>query len=147
MLGSKVELHPEGYVEIGYSPIEPTAEGSTYFETPLSHVFQWHKEGFETPADAVTLAKGKASFENQFFRYGDRAYGIQFHPEVTLQMLKRWTIGGAHMLEMPGAMPRDEQINSHPKYDPALDRWSAAFVDSIIAKAETQSAEGARSAA
>ena len=147
VLGAQVMLHPEGYVEIGYCPIEPTADGRQYFPAPLSHVFQWHKEGFDTPAGTVSLAKGTAAFENQFFRYGQSAYGIQFHPEVTLQMLKRWTIGGAHMLDMPGAMPRDEQIANHAIYDPPFGDWAASFVDCVIAKAEALGACKQRSAA
>lgn len=147
VLGSKVMLHPEGHVEIGYSPIEPTEDGAQYFKRPLSHVYQWHKEGFDLPAGTANLATGKAAFENQFFRHGDLAYGIQFHPEVTLQMLKRWTIGGAHMLDKPGAMPRNAQIANHPKYDPPLDQWAADFVDTIIAKAEARNDQLAKSAA
>ena len=147
VLGAEVMLHPEGYVEIGYCQIEPTVEGKLYFPAPLSHVFQWHKEGFDTPAGTVSLAKGTAAFENQFFRYGQSAYGIQFHPEVTLQMLKRWTIGGAHMLDMPGAMPRDEQIANHAIYDPPFGDWAASFVDCVIAKAEALGACKQRSAA
>lgn len=147
VLGSSVMLHPEGHVENGYTPIEPMAAGKDYFPSPLSHVYQWHKEGFDLPAGATSLARGCASFENQFFRYGDSAYGIQFHPEETLLMLKRWTIGGAHMLNMPGATPRDEQIANHAIYDPALGDWTEHFVDSVIAKAEMTRACAQRSAA
>lgn len=132
VLGASVALHPEGFVEIGYVPIEPTDDGASYFASPLDQVFQWHKEGFDAPAGTVALAHGKAAFENQFFRYGDLAYGIQFHPEVTLQMLNRWTIGAAHMLELPGAMARDDQLEGHRLHDPALDTWSNAFVDHIV---------------
>lgn len=143
VLGAEVSLHPEGHVEIGYSPLTPTQAGCDYFPDEISgpepapmQVFQWHKEGFEAPSGTVALAKGNAAFENQFFRYGKAAYGIQFHPEVTIQMLKRWTIGGAHMLDRPGAMPRDQQIAQHAVHDPALDDWSHKFVDHIIARAE-----------
>ena len=43
-------------------------------------VYQWHTEGFALPSGAETLAHGQ-TFENQAFRYGQNAYGVQFHPE------------------------------------------------------------------
>lgn len=143
-LGGRVALHDDGHVEIGYSPLEPTEHGQDYFEGPMQ-VYQWHKEGFAVPESCVLLAEGKAAFPNQAFRYGDRAYGLQFHPEVTREMMERWTTYGAHMLDMPGAMCRDEQFASHPIHDPPLDVWTRRFLEGLIAKSENVG--GAREAA
>src|SRR3546814_6217879 len=60
--------------------------------------FQWHREGFEVPRGATVLATGSGAFPNQAFRVGDNAYGLQFHPEMTLAMIHRWKLGGAHRL-------------------------------------------------
>ncbi|MCD6486179.1 MAG: type 1 glutamine amidotransferase [Syntrophobacterales bacterium] len=48
-------------------------------------VFQWHEDTFEIPYGGSLLAtSGECS--NQAFRYGN-AYGLQFHVEVTRDML------------------------------------------------------------
>ena len=51
--------------------------------------FQWHGDTFDLPEGAVRLA-GSDAYPNQAFRYGDRAYGVQFHLEVSASMAKEW---------------------------------------------------------
>ncbi len=53
------------------------------------HVFQWHKDTFAVPPGGARLAEGDACL-NQAFRLGKNAYGLQFHVEVTLQMIDAW---------------------------------------------------------
>ena len=55
----------------------------------LPIVFQWHGDTFDLPADAVHLATAPRCAQ-QAFRYGGRAYGLQFHMEVTDRMIERW---------------------------------------------------------
>ena len=45
-------------------------------------VFQWHEDGIHLPPGAEHLASSPAS-QVQAFRYGEHAYGFQFHLEVT----------------------------------------------------------------
>ncbi len=91
-LGHRVYRHPEGKVEIGYYPIVPTEAGEALCAAPFpTHVYQWHREGFDLPRGATLLAAG-SDFEAQAFRYGPAAYGLQFHPEVTYAMMCRWTL-------------------------------------------------------
>lgn len=135
LLGARVARHPEGLVEIGYSEIRPTEAGSDFLGGPMQ-VYQWHREGFEVPAGAVLLAEGDR-FPNQAFRWGEAAYGLQFHPEVTREMMERWTLHAAHRLTEPGAMPREAQLARHADYDPALDAWTRRFVDRLIEQAAT----------
>jgi GMP synthase-like glutamine amidotransferase len=40
------------------------------------------------PAGAVELASSRVC--TQAFRLGDNAWGVQFHPEVTLQQVQSW---------------------------------------------------------
>jgi GMP synthase-like glutamine amidotransferase len=49
---------------------------------------QWHGDTFELPEGAVRLARSPA-YENQAFRYR-RAYGVQFHLEVSSEMAADW---------------------------------------------------------
>lgn len=126
VLGAKVSPHPDGMTEIGYFPIVSTAAAYPIFEHPL-YVYHWHREGFELPKGATKLAEGEI-FVNQAFRYGKRAYGLQFHPEATEAIVKRWTTLGAEMLVLPGAQSRDEQISKHALYGVAKDSWLEGFL-------------------
>ncbi len=55
-------------------------------------VFHWHGDTFDLPRGAVRLARSDM-YENQAFRYGTDAYALQFHIEVTPQMLREWFRG------------------------------------------------------
>ena len=126
-LGARVTRHDEGLHEVGYVPIAPTA-ACAHFMTEEMHVYQWHKEGFDLPAGAELLAVGP-TFRNQAYRYGERTYGIQFHPEVTAQVLARWCSEAAHMLEAPGAHDAARQKAEAERYDAPMEGWLDGFFD------------------
>ncbi|PSN11893.1 glutamine amidotransferase [filamentous cyanobacterium CCT1] len=125
-LGAAVVAHPAGQREIGYYPIVPTAAGRDLLPGPLM-VYQWHQEGFTLPTGSQLLATG-ALFPHQAFRYGQRAYGLQFHPEITATMVNHWTTEGADHLSCPGAQPRAYHISQHRLYGPAVERWLRQFL-------------------
>lgn len=125
-LGAEVRPHPEAKVEAGYYPIQPSERGAALMDWP-GHVYHWHREGFELPSGAVRLASG-ADFENQAILYGERAFGVQFHPETTLAMIHRWTTVAAHRLSAPGARPPREHIEAHHRHGPALRAWLDGFM-------------------
>ena len=52
--------------------------------------YQWHSYVSETPAGAVVLACSAVC--PQAFRIGERAWGVQFHPEVTPDIVRGWTL-------------------------------------------------------
>ena len=129
VLGARIGPHPDGLVEIGYHPVYPTAAGESYFEG-ATMFYQWHRETFEIPAGAVHLAHNDA-FDAQAFCYDRHVYGIEFHPEMTLPMIECWTDSekGAPMLALPGAQPRDVQLEAYGRYVAATDRWLGRFLD------------------
>ncbi len=57
-------------------------------ESPLT-VFQWHEDTFEIPDGGVLLGTS-ALVRNQAFKMGSCAYGLQFHVEVSLDMVETW---------------------------------------------------------
>jgi len=130
-LGASVRPHPRGLAEIGYAAVRPTAAGHALFDGGLE-VYHWHLEGFDLPAGAVLLARGER-FPNQAYRYGDRAYGIQFHPEVTRSIMERWLDKGAHRLALPGAQTAPAQRAAHLRCDGRLAQWLDAFLDGWLA--------------
>ncbi|MFQ5736648.1 MAG: type 1 glutamine amidotransferase [Thermodesulfobacteriota bacterium] len=79
--------------EIGWYDVELTRAGAAdrlFLGLPESFgVFQWHGDTFDVPPGAVNLA-ASALFPNQVIRVGSSAYGIQFHLEVTEEMIREW---------------------------------------------------------
>lgn len=137
-LGHRVAPHPEGRVEVGYYPIRATEFGRRAWADAFPPaVYQWHREGFDLPRGATLLAEGD-DFAAQAFRYGRGAYGLQFHPEVTYQMMCRWTTGGAERMAMPGAQPRDRHFRGWYQHDAAVARWLDGFLRSWIGGGTTR---------
>lgn len=86
-------VRPHTVREIGWYPLNPTPDAE---KDPLcrhlgeqQHVFQWHAYTFDLPPGAVHLAS-TPTCPNQAFRYGDRAYGLQFHLEADEHLIQRW---------------------------------------------------------
>jgi GMP synthase (glutamine-hydrolysing) len=90
-LGARVYAGPEP--EVGVLPVTLTPEGALdpLFAglPPTFPTLQWHGDTFDLPKGATRLASSPA-FPNQAFRYGESAYGIQFHVEVLPEMAREW---------------------------------------------------------
>jgi GMP synthase (glutamine-hydrolysing) len=78
--------------EIGWFPAELTSAGTR--DPVLGSLpgafdaFQWHWYGFDVPNGAEELARSAVC--PQAFRVGERAWAVQFHPEVTLEQVESW---------------------------------------------------------
>jgi GMP synthase (glutamine-hydrolysing) len=130
-LGGMVGPHADGQVEIGYYPITPTDAGEALGPWPR-HVYHWHREGLTLPSGAHRLATG-STFENQAFRAGPKAFGIQFHPEVTRLTMHRWAVLGAHRFDMPGAQNGKAHLDGHLVHDGPVRSWLSGFLDGWLA--------------
>ncbi len=90
-LGAKVFKAPAK--EIGWYDVSLTRIGSIdpiFSRLPKTFpVFQWHEDTFEIPHRAILIATSSL-VPHQAFLYGDNVYGIQFHLEVTQEMIHEW---------------------------------------------------------
>jgi GMP synthase (glutamine-hydrolysing) len=90
-MGARV--FPNSVKEIGWYEIDLTTEaaGDWLFgdRGPTETVFQWHGDTFDPPPGAVLLARGNQCAQ-QAFRFGPAAYGLQFHVEMTPEMVADW---------------------------------------------------------
>ena len=87
--GGKKEI---GWYELALTPDgmkDPLMSSLALDGKSLAQVFQWHGDTFDLPAGAVRLALSDL-YPNQAFRYADRVYALQFHIEVTPQIVFDW---------------------------------------------------------
>lgn len=90
-LGSQVVSNR--WEELGTLPVQLTEAGrhDRLFSAVAEQfsTFQWHHDSFDLPHGAVLLASSPAC-PHQAFRFGATAWGLQFHPEVTEQIIRDW---------------------------------------------------------
>lgn len=107
-LGGEVQAGKEK--EIGWHPVFLTDEGLldpifgtigrgfTGLENTFA-AFSWHGDYFTLPPGTVRLAYSELS-QCQAIRYGSNVYGLQFHPEVTVDIVRDWVVQfGAELVE------------------------------------------------
>jgi GMP synthase-like glutamine amidotransferase len=90
-LGARVYAGPAP--EVGVLDVELTADGAA---DPVASILparfkalQWHGDTFDLPDGAVPLFSSPA-YANQGFRWGEVAYGVQFHLEVDEELADAW---------------------------------------------------------
>jgi GMP synthase-like glutamine amidotransferase len=90
-LGTPVARSPVR--EIGFEPIRPTAAAGDDALLSLysdgDPVFEWHEDTYDLPEGATLLATGDR-IGVQAFRFGETAWGIQFHQELDASELEWW---------------------------------------------------------
>jgi GMP synthase-like glutamine amidotransferase len=78
--------------EIGWREVEITEEGSSDpvigALAPSFTAFQWHSYEAVPPEGAAILARSPVCAQS--YRLGERAWGIQFHAEVTAADVGKW---------------------------------------------------------
>jgi GMP synthase (glutamine-hydrolysing) len=87
------QVHRNRVKEIGWYPVQwtPAAASDPLFAglSAPETVFHWHGETFDLPRGAEWLARSEAC-AHQAFRVGANVYGLQFHLEVTPEMIEDW---------------------------------------------------------
>lgn len=95
-------------------------------------VFQWHGDTFDVPADSVNLASSEL-FKNQAIRVGKRAYGLQFHLEVTEQMIKDWIkVNGDELKAVKDYIDAEKILKETPSRITELTRFGRALVSRFL---------------
>ncbi len=121
-LGGGVERAPRP--EIGWVAVE-TREPRLVESGPW---FQYHFDRWVTPPDAVEIARNDVG--PQAFRIG-RSMAVQFHPEVTVDIVRTWGKSGEKDIRSHGLDP-DELVDRTRELAPAAERRAHAFVDAFL---------------
>jgi len=112
-------VYPGPTPEVGLLPVSLTAEGhhDPVFGGASGELvtLQWHGDTFDLPEGAVRLASSPA-YENQAFRF-ERAYGVQFHLEVSTEMAREW----AEVPEYVTSLERTLGVEKAPSFLAAIE--------------------------
>jgi GMP synthase (glutamine-hydrolysing) len=133
VLGAHVGPPDSGLHEFGYYPITPTPEGCDFLPA-TRHMTQAHFHTFDIPQGAVRLA-GSPMYPNQAFRYGEKTYALQFHPECTIEGFRRWQATPWAAYGKPGAQTKAEQDRLMAEHDAAQAEWFYGFLERLFGRA------------
>lgn len=94
-------------------------EDPLFGSVPLTpDVLQFHSEEISTLPPSAQLLASAPNCENQVFRVGDCAYGLQFHIETTTSTVLSWVREWPHLAEL--ARPSDLQPDHLDQFHMAM---------------------------
>lgn len=122
--------------EIGWYPLYLTEQGKKdplFLGLPDEFpVFQWHGDTFDLPRGAERLAKSDL-YPNQLVRMGKRAYAMQFHLEVTEDMVSSWlNINEDEIKELKGLIDPKRVATDTTKNLTSLHRYGSAVFSRFL---------------
>jgi len=131
VLGAKV--YPGGRKEVGWHDVSLTADGMgdpcmaklSVARKNIAQVFQWHGDTFDLPQDAVRLASSEI-YLNQAFRYSQGVYALQFHIEVTPEIVRKWL---THEQGIDRAVVDADSTRIYPVYRERAERFYRSFFE------------------
>ena len=100
---------------------------------PEGPYVQWHSDRFSLPPGAVELARNTVG--PQAYTLGS-AVGLQFHPEATPEVVRRWCASGLEELTRAGVDPVAFVAEADRRADEAR-RRADVIVDSFLSGALT----------
>ncbi|WP_244303309.1 type 1 glutamine amidotransferase [Leucobacter coleopterorum] len=139
-LGGHVRTNPEG-PEVGLHSVEFSRDASGdplfgEFSDSSVPVVQWHWLEADQLPEGATLLASSAGCQNQAFRVGPRAWGVQFHPEALSQTASDWAADDLQGLTELNLVA-DEVVAQVRAADPELNKtWSgvaARFAELVSA--------------
>lgn len=130
---ANVWRHPESAREIGYYSISPTDAGIKQGLPSGLMVYHWHRDGFDLPKNATLLAVGEV-FPNQAFSLSERVLAVQFHPEITDQMIADFSDRAPEDADRaPGAKHRTTHKPDYETYQKRVHSWIDSQLELLLA--------------
>jgi GMP synthase-like glutamine amidotransferase len=140
ILGAEVRRSDES--EIGWLPVR-SKDPDLVPEGPW---FQWHFDVFGAPPGAEVIAESDLC--PQAFVWG-RSLGLQFHPEVTREIMDDWVRVYRHELDADGVDPDELMQETHRRIDDS-NRMARQLLEGFldrVAKVRTDETAGEASGA
>ncbi len=130
-LGGKVAPDPDGQT-IGLLPVgwTPGRVGDPVFsgaEDRARSVF-WNRDVVQVLPHGAELLAASPQGRPQAVRFGERMWGVQFHPEVNVSILHLWVEGGHRERDLQLARIEETRVA-----EPELDRTWRPVVEAFLA--------------
>jgi GMP synthase (glutamine-hydrolysing) len=121
------EAPPLGWTQVGMCPVARTGEDDPVLGAlPATfEALQWHAYGMTLPPGATALAVTDGRIDA--WRRG-RAWAVQFHPEVTAEIIASWVAAEPERVE-----DREALLAAVPAGEPQGARLFAAFLEAARA--------------
>jgi GMP synthase-like glutamine amidotransferase len=139
------QVYPNDVPELGFTPLFPVAgvEEPWLRDYPAGMpMMQWHFDTFDLPPGAQLLLTSSAC-RNQAFRIGSSIYGLQFHPEVTPEIVMNWMAFKTDWIEAhyPQLFQqlREQLVLHWVKSAQFTENLANAWYDQVVAAAQTPS--------
>ena len=132
--GGNVERAEVG--EVGVYSINPTSADDQIFDFTTSlPVAQWHEDAVTELPDGATLLATSEVCANQIYRIGSKSYGVQFHPEIDLAIVKRWEADADNAFKESGKSSIQDEFARVERelaeiWKPFIQRWGKAVLAS-----------------
>ncbi len=134
-LGAAVGPIEGGMQEFGFYEIKATEAGREILPESIVMPAK-HYHGFGLPTGAIHLAYSDL-YPNQAYRYGDRTFAFQFHPEVSEPFFRRWQELPNAPWDRPGVQSRAEQDRIAAEHRPAQRAWLDGFLETLMQDSST----------
>lgn len=132
--GERVYMGHQGR-EFGFVDFDLHIEDDPIFGNELKgcHVMQDHGDTFTLEGDFIHIAEGNV-YEHQAAKFGDKLYGVQFHPEVDERVVRRWYEKSRQRGRIPeGFITAEEMVKQAEEYLPCVHDWLEKFLSRLFA--------------
>ena len=138
-------VYKGGVKEIGWHDVtltEDSDDDSLFLGIPDKfRAFHWHGDTFDVPKGALMLASSDL-FPNQVIKAGPCGYGIQFHFEVTEQMIREWIeVNEDGLAALKGKVDPKAIIAETPSCIEELNRMGGSIAAKFMRMVEKQALE------
>jgi GMP synthase-like glutamine amidotransferase len=105
-LGGKVSLMKQPEVGLAKVELSDDGGGDTLFRGigSVMDTFQWHSAEISVLPDGGKILAANAACPVQAMRWGKRAYGLQYHIEITDQTVSDWKLIPEYEASLTGAL-------------------------------------------
>lgn len=104
--GGTVDAPAAAGPERGLGGVEVSADDDLFRPGPMP-VVQWHADAVSALPDGGVVCASNNRYDNQAFRVGEAAWGMQFHIEATSGMVASWAAADQESLAAEGREPAD----------------------------------------
>ena len=105
------------------------------FSEPVP-VAQWHEDQVTVLPHGATLLASSDVCENQIYRLGTATYGVQFHPEIDLEIVQLWESEADNAFKESGKVTIQTEMRAAEAelitiWKPIIQKWGNRVLEGI----------------